>query len=141
MTSEWRHVRGILMQNKGLQESLSWTQCLSFNYFFFCMKWRRIDRLAELLSRIFLILKRKKTLQIFKKKHFWFFFSFLHWFGVKTRIYNIEPVKMNQYWKFQLDMKKKMLTYTIFRSSVCMVWKMVIIQMHICTCYGWRITK
>ena len=34
MTLEWRHVGAILMENKGLQESLSWMQLLSFNHFF-----------------------------------------------------------------------------------------------------------
>ena len=48
MTPEWCHVQAILMQNKGLQESLSWTQFISLNYFFL-MKWRRIDRPTELL--------------------------------------------------------------------------------------------
>ena len=33
MTSEWRHVRAILMQNNNLQESLFWTQFLGFNQF------------------------------------------------------------------------------------------------------------
>ena len=37
ITSEWWHVRAILMQNKGLQESLSWTKILCFNqYNAFC---------------------------------------------------------------------------------------------------------
>ena len=32
MTSDWRHFPAIFRQNKGLQESLSWTQFLSFFY-------------------------------------------------------------------------------------------------------------
>ena len=35
MMSEGRHVRAILMQDKVLPESLSWTQFLSFNQYLF----------------------------------------------------------------------------------------------------------
>ena len=56
-TSEWRHVRAIFMQNKGLQESLSWTQFWSYNQFV-CTEWRRIYDTTELLSRIYKMLKK-----------------------------------------------------------------------------------
>ena len=67
MTSEWRHVRAILMQNKGHQESLSWTQLWSFNQLL-CRKWRRIDRPTELPFRIFENFEKQNTIrQIFAK--------------------------------------------------------------------------
>ena len=52
------------------------------------MKWRRIDRPKELLSRIFLILKKIEKIVLV----------------VKTGVCVIEPVKTKQYSKFQLDM-------------------------------------
>ena len=94
---QWGHVQTILRQNKGLQESLSWAQFWSYNRFL-CIKWRRIDSRTELLSQIFKIWKKKETVcQIF---------VFLICFVVKTRIYVIELIKVNQFWKFQLDMSK-----------------------------------
>ena len=68
MTSEWRHVRVFFMQIKGLKESLSWTQFLSFNQFL-CKKWRRIDRPTKLISLIFTNVKNNYS-TIFKKVHF-----------------------------------------------------------------------
>ena len=65
--SEWRHVRAILMQNKGLQESLSWAQILCFNQLL-CMKWRRIDSPTEPPSRMFNILTKKNYLTYLIKK-------------------------------------------------------------------------
>ena len=61
-------------QNKVLQESLSWTQFLRFNQLC-CMKWHIIDGPAEMLSPIFIMLKRKKKLfNSFSKNHiFWIF--------------------------------------------------------------------
>ena len=53
------------MQNKGLQEPLSWTQFLSFNQIL-CMKRHRIDRPTELIPRIFQL--RKKTIRQIKEK-------------------------------------------------------------------------
>ena len=78
MTPEWRHVRAIWIQNNGLQESLSWTQCLGFNRFL-CMEWRRIDMPIELPSQIFKILKTKENNLTFSKTHFscFFFLGFL----------------------------------------------------------------
>ena len=57
-----------------------------------------------------------KIFNIFKKQYILLFLNL----GLsKNGIHVIEPIKTNQYWKFQLDMsKKKWLTYTTFRSSV-----------------------
>ena len=81
MWSEWRHVRAILMQSKGLQESLSWTQILSFNQFH-RKKWRRIDGATELLSAIsdFQNFENEKILDKFSKK---FIFDFFY-LSIKT---------------------------------------------------------
>ena len=54
------HVSSDDFDAKWLEESLSWTQFLSFQCFFFCIECK-IDLNIELLSRIFNILKTKKT--------------------------------------------------------------------------------
>ena len=139
MTWEWRHVRPILMQNKGLQEPLSWTQFLSYKVFF-CMKWRRIEKPIELLSRIFKFLNNKENIWFFWKKYFWFFWKFVFICRTKRNIcyrtYQNEPVlKISAYYV------KKWLSYTTFRSSVYGVWKIIIIQMDILTYSRRRITN
>ena len=64
----------MLMQNKDLKGSLSWTQFLSFNQFLYT-EWRIIPRTTELLSHVFTILRgkifdrfKKIYINIFRKK-------------------------------------------------------------------------
>ena len=118
MTSEWRHVRSILMQNKDLLESLSWTQFLSFNQFL-CMEWHIVDRPNELLSRVFKIFRKKTVWQIFKKKKmFWIFFHFWGVF-IKTGIYLCyRKHQHEQVWKISVIYETMSDLYTTIRSSV-----------------------
>ena len=68
MASVWRHVRAILMSNKGLRGLLSWPQFTNYHHFI-CMKWRIIHNSTELTSRIFEIVKIDLT--IFQKIYLW----------------------------------------------------------------------
>ena len=137
MTSKWYHVRAVLMQNKALQGSLCSTQFSSLNRFLY-MKWRRIDRPTDLLSRIFIILKKKKKLfDNFSKSIFWFF-SQTCWLLTK----NIKHIKMNMSWKVQSDTWQNGWLYDIMFFCIGTgQGKVLIIQMLIWAC-SWRpITK
>ena len=82
------------------EESLSCSQILSFSQFL-CMQWRGIERPTNLLSQIFKILKSKKEIFDKLKK---MIFSNNFCFVEKNGTYLIEPIKMNQFGKFHLDM-------------------------------------
>ena len=139
MTSEWRHVRTILMQNKGLKEPLSRTQFLSYKN---SVAWNDVELIG--LSNCYLefskMWKTNKIYEHFSEKNIFlilFNFSFVL---KKNKINVIEPIKMNQCWQFQLNMTKMPDLYDI--AFFCIrVWKMVIIQMHIFTCSRRGITK
>ena len=96
ITSEWRHVWAVSMQNNDLHGSPSCTQLLRFNQFI-CIVWHTIDRYTELLCRIFKILKRKKMMQKFPKKCICK--NYLKIFCFRTNGRDVtEPININQFW-------------------------------------------
>ena len=139
VTSKWRHVRATLVQNKGLQELLSWTQFLSFNQFLY-KKWRTIDKPTELLSRFSNFWRKTTTLQIFKKM-IEFFRKCFYFVEEKTEHMLENPSKWTSIENFSLICQKKGWLIRHFVLLYTGYGKMLIIQMHIWACYGRRITK
>ena len=87
--------------------------------------------LTAIFERVKSIWQIKKIYFELKKK----------WFVEKTGSYVIEPIKMNQYWKFNIDILKMADLYDISFFCIQGIEKILIIQMHIWACYGRRIAK
>ena len=94
MTSERCPVRAILMQNKCLFKSLSWTQFLNFNQFLFYDLTHKISNATELLSRMFTILKQE-LLDKFSKNIFLKIFKQYSAFGKNEICYKTHPAKLD----------------------------------------------
>ena len=97
MTSEWRHVLTLSIQNKGLQESLSWTQFLSCNQFY-CMDWCRIDcPIRTTISDSQNFENKENVWQIFEKYILIYFFCRKNR-NICYRIHQGEPVLKISTW-------------------------------------------
>ena len=104
------------MQNKGLQESLSWT-FFSFNQLF---AWNDVESIGlpkkKTIPRIFKISNRKKKyLSNFQKIYFWKFLTFFYVLG-KQETYLTGHIQMNKFRKLTLDIPNKWLTHMTYRS-------------------------